>query len=99
MYLSGPAGAGHSAGGVGGLLAMKDLIAGKAYYYTYDGNGNVQQVVDSETQGTVADYVYGPFGEPTRATGALAKSNPFRFSSKFEDQETGLAYYGYRYYQ
>jgi len=28
----------------------------------------------------------------------MAKSNPFRFSSKYLDQETGLYYYGYRYY-
>jgi len=40
----------------------------------------------------------GPFGEPLRATGALAKVNPFRFSTKYEDNETGLLYYGYRYY-
>ena len=43
-------------------------------------------------------YEYGPFGEPLRATGALAKINPFRFSTKYEDNETGLLYYGYRYY-
>jgi RHS repeat-associated protein len=41
----------------------------------------------------------GPFGEPLRATGAVAKANPFRFSTKYCDEETGLVYYGYRYYQ
>lgn len=29
----------------------------------------------------------------------MAASNPFRFSTKYQDQETGLLYYGYRYYQ
>jgi RHS repeat-associated protein len=29
----------------------------------------------------------------------MAKANPFRFSTKYQDDETGLLYYGYRYYQ
>ena len=28
----------------------------------------------------------------------MAKANPFRFSTKFQDDETDLLYYGYRYY-
>jgi len=28
----------------------------------------------------------------------LAKANPFRFSTKYQDDETDLLYYGYRYY-
>ena len=40
----------------------------------------------------------GPFGEVLRATGPMATINPFRFSTKFQDDETGLLYYGYRYY-
>ena len=51
------------------------------------------------TAGNVPTTTEGPFGEPLRATGVLADSNPFRFSSKYQDNETGLLYYGYRYYQ
>ena len=40
----------------------------------------------------------GPFGEVLRATGPMAKVNPFRFSTKYQDDETDLLYYGYRYY-
>jgi RHS repeat-associated protein len=40
----------------------------------------------------------GPFGEVIRATGPMAKANPFRFSTKYQDDETDLLYYGYRYY-
>jgi RHS repeat-associated protein len=29
----------------------------------------------------------------------MANANPFRFSTKYTDNETGLLYYGYRYYQ
>ena len=40
----------------------------------------------------------GPFGEPLVSTGAVAAEMPFRFSTKYQDAETGLLYYGYRYY-
>jgi RHS repeat-associated protein len=55
-------------------------------------------LVDSATGTTAANYEYGPFGEPLRATGPAAAANPFRFSTKYTDAETGLLYYGYRYY-
>ena len=45
-----------------------------------------------------AEYEYGPYGEPLRATGPYSKQNPFRFSTKYLDTETGLYYYGFRYY-
>lgn len=37
------------------------------------------------------------FGEVIRATGPMAKVNPFRFSTKYQDNETDLLYYGVRY--
>jgi RHS repeat-associated protein len=40
----------------------------------------------------------GPFGEVLRATGPMARANPFRFSTKYQDDETDLLYFGYRYY-
>lgn len=39
-----------------------------------------------------------PSGSLLRAEGPYATSNPFRFSTRFTDVETGLVYYGYRYY-
>lgn len=45
-----------------------------------------------------ARYEYDAFGKLLRATGPLAFANPFRFSTKYQDDETGLLYYGYRYY-
>jgi hypothetical protein len=44
---------------------------------------------------TLANYDYGAFGEPIRMTGAMAKNNPFRFSTKYDDDESDLLYYGY----
>ena len=42
--------------------------------------------------------VGGPFGEVVKKTGT-ASGVPFGFSTKYQDDETGLLYYGYRYYQ
>ena len=41
----------------------------------------------------------GPFGEVIRSTGPMAKANPIRFSTKYDDDESDLLYYGYRYYK
>ncbi len=86
----------QGAGGIGGLLATVD--GSDTYYFAYDGNGNVGQVVNA-TDGTIAaSYQYDPFGNLIKSDGAYADDNPFRFSTKYHDDETGLVYYGYRYY-
>jgi len=71
--------------------------AGATYYYVTDGNKNVTALLDASGN-RVAEYVYGPFGQTVSATGSIAQINPFRFSSEFHDDETGLVYYNYRYY-
>ena len=71
--------------------------SGTTYYYVTDGNKNVTALLDASGN-RVAEYVYGPFGQTVSATGAMAPINPFRFSSEFHDDETGLVYYNYRYY-
>ncbi|OVE75016.1 hypothetical protein BVX97_05800, partial [bacterium E08(2017)] len=44
-------------------------------------------------------YEYDAFGNITyNSGGTMADDNPFRFSTKHFDDETGLSYYGYRYY-
>jgi RHS repeat-associated protein len=87
----------QGAGGVGGLLAVNDSANG-AQFAAYDGNGNVQGLVSGSIGGISEQYEYGPFAEALRATGPMAKSNPLRFSTKYQDDETELLYYGYRYY-
>ena len=87
----------QGAGGVGGLLAIRTVADGKTYYPAFDGNGNVMALVDAADGTVAANYEYGPCGEPLKATGPLAKLNPFRFSTKYHDEETGLVYYGFRY--
>ncbi len=90
----------QGAGGIGGLISMtvqSGTLAG-TYFYCYDGNGNVVALVNAADGTLAAQYEYGAFGELIRATGPLAFLNPFRFSTKYQDDETGFLYYGYRYY-
>jgi len=88
----------QGAGGVGGLLWVRDHGTGLTHFAAHDGNGNVAALVDAGTGNTTALYEYGPFGEGLRATGAMAKGNPFRFSTKYQDEESDFLYYGYRFY-
>ncbi|WP_425601728.1 RHS repeat-associated core domain-containing protein [Akkermansia muciniphila] len=48
--------------------------------------------------GRRALYEYGPYGNILRMEGNAAEDNPFRFSSEYADDELGLVYYNYRYY-
>jgi RHS repeat-associated protein len=92
-------GSSQGAGGVGGLLQVSVLLPSPfTLLPSYDGNGNILCLVDSATGTRLAEYEYGPFGEPLKATGSAATANPFRFSTKYTDSETGLLYYGLRYY-
>jgi RHS repeat-associated protein len=86
----------QGAGGVGGLVSVKPS-SGVAQFASYDGNANVMALVDGSSGANSATYEYGPFGEAKRQSGAQA-GNPFRFSTKYQDEETDLLYYGYRYY-
>ena len=89
----------QGAGGVGGLIQVTYYGAATTNcFVAYDGNGNVSALVNAANGATVANYEYGPFGEVIRATGPMSKLNPFRFSTKYNDDETDLLYYGYRYY-
>ena len=88
----------QGAGGVGGLLATTCRGAQTTNCFAaYDGNGNVVALVNGADASIAAQYEYAPFGELLRATGPMAKSNPFRFSTKYRDDETDLVYYGFRY--
>jgi RHS repeat-associated protein len=98
-------GTAQGAGGVGGLLALTQHQASApaanqvgTYFVTDDGQGNITSLIRATDGTTAATYEYGPFGEPLRASGPMAAANPIRYSTKYIDNETGLAYYGYRFY-
>jgi RHS repeat-associated protein len=53
--------------------------------------------VDS-SQALAASYRYDPFGNTTSSSGTQASANVYRFSSKELHFNSGLYYYGYRFY-
>ena len=64
-------------------------------YYIADGNKNIIALKDS-SGADVSTYAYTPFGALENPVDG--DENPFRFSSEYADDETGLVYYNYRYY-
>ena len=85
----------QGAGGVGGLLYL--TVDGAIYIPFYDNNGNVTRYLDANGN-TVAQYTYDAFGKLIAKSGPLADFFRHRFSTKYCDIETGLYYYGYRFY-
>ncbi|MCX8155570.1 MAG: RHS repeat-associated core domain-containing protein [Verrucomicrobiae bacterium] len=85
---------------VGGLLAtvIHNGPDAGVYFPFYDGNGNVMGYVRGADGLLAAQCEYGPFGELLRATGLLSQTFNYLFSTKYHDWETGLLYYGHRYY-
>lgn len=93
----------QGAGGVGGLLTLD--TGSVQYLPIYDASHNVVGLYDGS--GTLAAaYEYDPFGNLQRSAGGYSDANPFRSATKYTDtknvgageQETGLIYYGHRFY-
>ena len=88
----------QGAGGVTGFLSetINNQPSALNYFPTYDGNGNISEYLASNGT-TTAHFEYDPFGNTVVNTDT---SNQFsyRFSTKPKDAESGLYYYGYRYY-
>jgi RHS repeat-associated protein len=85
----------QGAGGVGGLLAAS--IDGAFYFPCYDNNGNITAYID-EGGAVVAYRQYDAFGNTIAKGGAMIDVLHFWYSTKYLDHDTGLYYYGYRYY-
>jgi RHS repeat-associated protein len=88
------------AGGVGGLVleTVETSSTLTPYGVAFDGNGNVAALVNTANNAFGAIYEYDPYGQLMHSEGAEAANNPFQFSTKYKDHETGLVYYGNRYY-
>ena len=76
---------------------------GAIYYYHYDGLGSV--VALSDGAGNIVErYTYDVFGEPTilapngEPRTISSYGNPYMFTARRYDDETGLYYYRARYY-
>jgi RHS repeat-associated protein len=85
------------------LLAGSPVRAGDVIeYYHLDALGNVRAVTNAAGQVTER-HDYLPFGEectngPCASNPALGGGQPRKFTSKERDPETGLDYFGARYY-
>jgi len=91
----------EGAGGIAGLLARSSgYSAGNwtshADYYADEG-GNITSMIDGN-QAVVANYRYDPFGNIISKSGTLANANVYRFSSKEVHVNSGMYYYGFRFY-
>src|SRR2546427_6585386 len=91
----------EGAGGIGGLLARSHGYSAGNWsihnFYHADGNWNITYLVDG-SQNLAASYRYDPFGNTISSSGTLAGANAFRFSSKPIHGNSGMYYYGYRWY-
>jgi RHS repeat-associated protein len=102
----------QGAGGIGGLLARSDnqkiipAILSPEYpnpqnvvtsFYFNDAQGNVIALV-SPGDILLAQYKYDPFGNLISKSGPMADINKYRFSSKEWEENAGLYYYLYRFY-
>jgi RHS repeat-associated protein len=52
----------------------------------------------SSAQGYLGSYLYDPYGNATYTYDTMSPPNRYRFSSKSWDANSGLYYYGYRFY-
>jgi len=93
-------------GGGGSLLAhytqgeeidepLATTGAGGTYFFHTDGLGSVTALTDGAAQ-IAATYVYDSFGNVTASAGTL--TNPFQYTAREFDSETGLYYYRARYF-
>ncbi len=79
-------------GGIGGLLITQ--ANKESFTYLYNHLGHVQKVMNSLGQ-VVANYQYTPYGQ---VEGDDFSQQPFGYSTKRSDFESGLIYFGYRFY-
>ena len=69
--------------------------SGATYYYHYDGLGSVSEVTNSSGN-VVESYTYDVYGQPSVVTSAIG--NPFRFTGRRFDEESGIYYLRARVY-
>ena len=84
-----------------GLITETVAPNGARTRFLHDAHGNVIQKIDGT--GAVTEHVYDYWGRCLSAFGAKVKeggrtTTPLRFPGQYEDEETGLVYNRYRYF-
>ncbi|MDF1643897.1 MAG: DUF6531 domain-containing protein [Pseudomonadales bacterium] len=77
------------------LTSITSTLTEAVYYYHNDYLGTPQQMTD-QNQAVVWAASYNPFGKASVSTGTI--SNHIRFPGQYFDEETGLHYNYFRYY-
>lgn len=67
-------------------------------YYLSDALGSTDKVVDKDGKTILADQDFFPFGGTVPGVGTASNSNHFLFTAEERDPESGLDYFGARYY-
>ncbi len=80
--------------GIDEPICLINVSSGDKYYYHYDGLGSV--VALSHNNEIVESYSYDVYGKPSQIS---AVGNPYLFTGRAYDGETGLYYYRARYYK
>jgi RHS repeat-associated protein len=79
--------------GIDDKVATVDATTGAASYFHTDRLGSVV-AVSNDTGAAAETYAHSPWGE----SDAAATGNPWRYTGRYLDAETGLYYYRARYY-
>ncbi len=79
--------------GIDEVLSM--TRGGQTYYYHYDGLGSVTELTKA-TGEVVENYTYDPYGTPSITASTIG--NPYRFTGRRYDEESGNYYYRQRMY-
>ncbi len=91
----------------GSQIALKSItieIEDQTYVVLHDISGNVIALLDPASREIVESYTYSAFGTEKiynayqKQISSSAIGNPWRYSEKPIDEETGLIYFGFRYY-
>ena len=85
---------------IGAAIALE--LYGRTYVPIHDQSGNIALLIDRKTGKTVEAYAYTAFGEEKiyneKNPRYSCVGNPWHFSSKRLDLESGWIYFGRRYY-
>ena len=81
--------------GVGVDEPLSELRGSTTSYYEADGLGSISSLTTA-TGALAETYTFDSFGKQTGSSGSL--TNPFRYTAREFDAETGVEYYRARYY-
>jgi RHS repeat-associated protein len=91
----------------GSQISLKSIaieLEDQTYAVLHDISGNVIALLDPATREIVESYIYSAFGTEKvynayqKQISSSAVGNPWRYSEKPIDEETGLICFGFRYY-